>query len=195
LTANTLTTVQLGMIQQMIGLESQFKGEQIAGPPQPINPYGYIPEAGDAILLARLIYAEADSTTKQAMTDVGWSIVNRIGNSGEGFYSGSSSLSAVVYHSGGFQAVDDNKINWIEGGDPTSLTGANAVSYLQAQNVANGILNGAISDPTGGATFFYNGTPTAKNDLSFFYFGEKSGRLVQIGPPIDGMTFDRLAGQ
>jgi len=43
---------------------------------------------------------------------------------------------------------------WNDAANPASLTGPNATAYAEALTAANGILDGQISDPTGGAVFF-----------------------------------------
>lgn len=61
---------------------------------------------------------------------------------------------------------------WQDSANPNSLTDGNATSWTNALAVAEGILNGSILDPTGGATYFfassdYDGSPESA-PLGFF---------------------------
>lgn len=138
-----------------------------------LNGYGYLPEPGDADLLARAIMSEGAGTPDD-MTAIGWSIVNRIGGPGNF----GDSLDAVLLQHNGFAFLP-------EGGGPANgttlwqdsatgnFTGGNAVSWQTAQTVAQGILYGGTPDPTDGATFYfasqsYDGTPqTAPGGFQF----------------------------
>ncbi len=121
--------------------------------------------------LARLVFAEA-ANSPDAYAGVGWSVVNRVG--AQGF---ADSLQGVIYQLDGNGNYQYNAIGgklWNAAGDPGSLTGANATAYRSAYATAFGIEVGRVSDPTGGAKFFYSGaTPTG-----FFSRAISSGRLV-----------------
>ena len=106
---------------------------------------------------------------------IGWSVVNRVG--APGF---PKTLAGVVFEHNQYASVGGPLWNAAE--DPSQLTGLNAISYAQALSVANGILNGSIADPTGGATFFYSGSAPPSG---FFQNGISSGTLVPtytVGP-------------
>jgi hypothetical protein len=65
--------------------------------------------------------------------------------------------------------------------------GANADAYRRSLAIANGILDGKISDPTRGATFFYNGTTPS----GFFTDAINDGRLDREGRTLEPFTFHR----
>jgi hypothetical protein len=48
---------------------------------------------------------------------------------------------------------------WNKAADPSKLAGRNAEAYARALEVAQGIMNNTIADPTGGAIFFQSGEP------------------------------------
>jgi len=147
-----------------------------------VNGKGYTPKAGDAMLLARIIYAESLSNPED-FEAIGWTTVNRVGERQHG-----STLDAVINRRKAFQPLEvgggpeGGSALWQETADPDKLTGAKLKEWKHALAVAEGILNGKIADPTGGATFFMassvyeRGKPgTTKG---FFEKRLKSGRLV-----------------
>jgi hypothetical protein len=71
---------------------------------------------------------------------------------------------------------------WKESADPEKLTGAKLKGWRRAMAVADGILKGKITDPTGGATFFIASTTYQRGKPltteGFFRRSLKSGRLV-----------------
>ncbi|HEY5410410.1 MAG TPA: cell wall hydrolase [Caulobacteraceae bacterium] len=127
-------------------------------PPLPtpvIGSNGYEPARGDENTLARMIYAEGLSTPDD-FPAIGWSIVNRIGNPQyrptlDGVLNQRKQY-AIVEAGGG---PPGGSQQWRETADPSKLTGVRAVRWGQAQQAAQGILSGAISDPTLGAQHFF----------------------------------------
>ena len=115
-----------------------------------LNGAGYVPEEADTNLLARLLYAEG-SGTPQDMRALGWAIVNRVGKPEFG-----KTLGDVASHKNAFQSVRDNSGQWRQSAAPEALTGPAAASWRHAQDTASGILSGAISDPTDGASYFFS---------------------------------------
>jgi len=139
-----------------------------------LNGWGYTDPPGDNTLLARVMFAEA-AGYPNAYPPVGWSIVNRVG--APGF---PKTLSGVIYQQDSNGNYEFNGVGsplWNEAGDPSDLTGPNAASYAQALTVANGILDGTIPDPTGGAEYFYSSQSGAPPG-GFFANDLASGRLV-----------------
>jgi len=117
-------------------------------------------------LLARLLYAEGESTPAD-MPAFAWATVNRVDATGFG-----DTLSDVVYQSNQYQSVPgggglpDGSAQWQASANPDSLTGDDAAAWQSAMSAAQGVLNGTIPDPTGGAQFFfasstYDGTPAS----------------------------------
>lgn len=133
-----------------------------AGRQQPGNPK-------DLDYLTRMIFAEAagQHNIPELYESLGWAAVNRIGKPGF-----ANSLIDVIGDPVQFNSY--NGALWNRAGNPDKLTGANAVAYAKAHDVAQGILSGQIKDPTGGAQFFYSGPPTSK----FFSSMLLSGRFV-----------------
>jgi len=133
---------------------------------QTIGPNGYVPADDDVNLLARLLYAEGESTPAD-MPAFAWATVNRVDATGFG-----DTLSDVVYQSNQYQSVPgggglpDGSAQWQASANPDSLTGDDAAAWQSAMSAAQGVLNGTIPDPTGGAQFFfasstYDGTPAS----------------------------------
>ena len=115
-----------------------------------IGSNGYVPQAGDVTLLARLMFAEAANTPSE-YADIGWTVVDRIGVPGFAL-----TLAGIVNQPGQFSSVGGSL--WNAAAVPQNLTGPNASSYQSALNVANSILSGNTPNPTNGATFFYSGS-------------------------------------
>lgn len=119
-----------------------------------VNGKGYMPKAGDAMLLARIIYAETLSNPED-FAAIAATTVNRVGERQFG-----STLDAVVHQRNAFQSLEvgggpkGGSALWQESANPEKLTGAKLERWKQAMAVAEGVLNGNIADPTGGATFF-----------------------------------------
>jgi HK97 family phage portal protein len=147
-----------------------------------MNGKGYTPKAGDATLLARVIYAESLSNPED-FEAIGWATVNRVGERQHG-----STLDGVVNKRNAFQPLEvgggpkGGSLLWQETADPEKLTGAKLKGWKHAMAVAEGILKGKIADPTGGATFFISssiyerGKPHTTD--GFFERSLKIGRLV-----------------
>jgi len=118
----------------------------------------------DQMLLARIIYAETSNIPEDAAA-IGWAIRNRVGRRGYG-----ATLKDVLRKDNAFQPLEEGggpaggSKQWRGGMDPSKLTGANAKSWAVAQQVAAGIIDGSIPDPTGGATLFFS---SAKFDGSW----------------------------
>jgi len=139
----------------------------------------------DVRLLGRLIFAEgADHWDKPgAMEGIGWTVRNRMG--APGF---PKTLDGVVFQPRQFQGVGNRQ--WNNAADPSALTGTDALAYQHAQDVARGILNGDISDKTGGATYFFT-SPDGAPPNDFFTKKLESGRLERSGNSIGKFTFVR----
>ena len=115
------------------------------------------PSEDDVRLLARTIYAEAAGQYKVpgAMEGVGSALRNRIG--ARGF---PKTLSDVVLQPGQdgrpqFRGV--NSTLWNEAADPSKMNPVARRAYDRAVEVARGVLDGSISDPTHGAKYFSSG--------------------------------------
>jgi hypothetical protein len=134
-------------------------GDLLADGQQPTAPTISVAQRAEATeenvgLLARLIFAEAGDhwNVPGAMEGVGWTARNRVG--APGFR---KTLPDVILKPGGFDGPKNSQ--WQKAGDPSKLTGKDAVAYQRALEVARGVLSGDIPDPTGGATFFYSRKP------------------------------------
>lgn len=115
----------------------------------------------DEVLLARLIFGEARNCTANERAAIGYTVVNRM-NDGKK-YNGEGSVRDValkanrdkktkklVHLYSCFADSDPNKEKMI---DPERY---DPESFYECLNVAQGVLNGSISDPTQGATLYYN---------------------------------------
>ena len=136
------------LIEHQSGSAGQLSG---------LNGAGYTPQSGDAVLLARVMFAEdaqAYSSDPSSLVDLGWAIVNRVGLAGF-----ESTLSGVVYQPGQFDSAtyDGGNALWNAAANPSTLSGANLQAYNTALGYANQIISGQLSDPTDGATYFYSG--------------------------------------
>ena len=101
-------------------------------------------------------YGETSDIPQDAAA-IGWTMVNRVGDREFG-----ATLTDVLRQRNGFQIVPEGggpaggTAQWRATEDPSKLTGANTASWAIAQQVAAGIIDGSIPDPTGGATFFFS---------------------------------------
>ena len=116
-----------------------------------LNGHGYEPKPGDAVLLARLMFAET-SNSQDDYAAIGWAIINRVGQKGLGY-----TLKDVIYKKGEYKGVGNRQ--WQKAGLPSSLEPDDAASYAKAPKIAADILGNRVSDPTGGAIFFFVGKP------------------------------------
>ncbi len=149
------------------------KGDGIQ--PLGLSKSGYTPQDGDRELLARIIFSEGAAVSNDYPA-LAWAIVNRVG--ARGF---PSTLQGVINQtdSKGRPELGINTPLWVDSGNPDSLAGLSALSYQKALSVADGVLDGTISDPTRGARYFYSGDPPSKG---FFPNAISSGRLVPAPP-------------
>lgn len=148
-----------------------------------LNGFGYVPRAGDANTLARMIFAEG-SNTSEDYEAIGWSIVNRIGQPGF-----RPTLDEVIHQPRQFASQPEGgsrdpggSNQWKLSAHPEAMDPRSAASWKQAVTVANGILDGKAPDPTDGATYFfssnvYDGRPETAQK-GFFANSLKKGSLV-----------------
>jgi len=97
-------------------------------------------------LLALCIWRESDNQTYDAMTGVGYVIDNRVKDSGWW----GDSIQAVVLHPWQFSSFNHNDPDsrrWPQDEEP---------KWLDACKIADDILSGASTDPTYGATSYYD---------------------------------------
>ncbi|RMH43337.1 MAG: hypothetical protein D6694_07130, partial [Gammaproteobacteria bacterium] len=148
----------------------------------------------ERLLLARTIFAEAaqDFDVPGAFEGIGFVIINRLESR-----LFPNSIHAVINMENAFEAVTGRFVNPETGemhvgndlfrmsANPASLTGRNRLAFMRAVSVADAILSGSISDPTGGATFFF---PIGRPIPSFFRDRLASGRLT-LGPRIGHTQF------
>ena len=105
-------------------------------------------------LLGRLIFAEAANHYNKpgAYRAMAHTVLNRVGQPGF-----RNTLQDVILQPNQFNSVGGEL--WNRAGNPTALTGANALAYAAALYTANEILGGSeyeTGDPTGGATYYYS---------------------------------------
>jgi hypothetical protein len=124
-----------------------------------LNDYGYIPQNGDAQLLARAIYSES-GVTPEDMLAIGWSIVNRVGfRNGSRRPSFGATLTDVVHQrlANGLHAYsflnDGGSSAWHRSANPSSIP--DPAVWARAFATANAILSRRVSDPSGGAQYFF----------------------------------------
>lgn len=102
---------------------------------------------GDDLLLALAIWREARGEPLQGREAVGSVIRNRVN------FNKSSYYREVVkpWQFSSITAKGDPQLNlWPQPNDPVNWS-----SWQEAQQVAQGIMNGTIADPTGGAMYYY----------------------------------------
>ena len=157
-----------------------------------INGYGYVPPPGDRNLLQRFLYAELSTSNNwQDMPAAAWTAINRVRPNGHWppyrtRDTIGTSLIDVLNKRGrngtpqyswlpsGGVGAPGGSIRWQESAHPERLTGNARQAWLWAGYVADRVLGGAMGDPTGGATHFYNrsaGTP----DTIRGFFREATG--------------------
>lgn len=152
------------------------KGEGIQPFVTGMNGKGYSPQEGDNDLLARIIFSEGAGNPADYPA-LAWSVVNRVG--ARRFPDSLSGVLQQTDKNGNYQLGYDTPL-WRASANPSSLTGGNALSYQKASDIAAGVLNGSIPDPTGGALYFHSGDlPGA----GFFPKGLASGRLAKSLSP------------
>lgn len=112
--------------------------------------------ADDRLTLARMMFAESAGTPEDYEA-IGSVIKNRIGQREFG-----PTLQDVLRQRNGFQIVEEgggpkgNSPLWNLSANPDKLSGTNLESWNRALAIANGIADGTIADPTGGATLFFS---------------------------------------
>jgi len=140
----------------------------------------------DQMILARLIFGEAKNQTKEAMTGVGWTVKNRL--KAKRKYFGFSYNEIILKNDGiywQFSPLDpDEKDNFPLLINPLQTDNALTINaWHNAYNIALDIINGNISDPTNGATFFHS------SDLSQEFFTTQSVPGAIFKTQIDKFLF------
>ena len=107
-------------------------------------------EDSDEILLARMIFGEARSCSYMERLAVGFSAVNRV-NDGKKW--NGETLSEVLLKPWQYSCFNDGDPNRVKLMDPKSY---DTNSFYECLNVAGDILSGKITDPTNGATHYFN---------------------------------------
>ncbi len=106
------------------------------------------------IILARLIFGEARNQSRDAKAGVAWTVKNRLHarRSDWGF-----SYHEVIRKPKQYAAMDPHDDNFLKLTDPlnTGETGADE-SWYECYQIARGVIEGAIEDPTEGAVFFHS---------------------------------------
>jgi spore germination cell wall hydrolase CwlJ-like protein len=125
-----------------------------------LNGWGYVPQTGDAQLLARLIYSESGITPGD-MPAIGWAAVNRIGYRRGAAPAFGSTLSQVVFQParhGRYQYSflnDGGTREWHDSENPSNIPAAGRAKWARAVAVANAILARRVPEPSGGAHYFF----------------------------------------
>lgn len=106
------------------------------------------------VLLARLIFGEARNQPREAKAGVAWTVKNRL--RAQRAYWGFS-FHEVIQKSGQYAAMDPRDDNFSKLIDPfnTNEPGADEAWY-ECYQVAQGVIEGTIEDPTEGAVFFHS---------------------------------------
>lgn len=97
------------------------------------------------MLLAKALYGEARGEDRDTKIAIAWTVKNRFHNGGWG-----SSLAQVILKRKQFSCFNPGDKNY----DNVKNPSGNA--WTEAQDVAGGVLDGTIPDPTGGALFYHN---------------------------------------
>ena len=138
----------------------------------------------DEIILSRAIFGEGRSLTELGRRAIGWVIRNRIGYKQWG-----TTYHEVILHPRHFSAFNKNDSNRIfveePGHDPSQLG-----AWKECYEIAAGIIQGSIADPTKGANHYYSAyikppfwmkgaIQTLKVDNTFFYRApQKAKRMI-----------------
>jgi hypothetical protein len=169
----------LGQTLEMVG-----RWRQQARAATGINGRGYVPSAGDELLLARAIFAETGSIPGDADA-LGWAIVNRIGNREYG-----RTLSDVLHQPTQYEFLvevgsrDPNgSRQWQLSANPERMDPQSRAAWERALRSARSILSGETADPTGGATHYFAHPRYRPEDprtipYSFFRQRVREGRFV-----------------
>jgi hypothetical protein len=156
-------------------------------PPPNVNGYGYVPAPNDVNLLARALYAEFSTVNNWRDMQAGaWTIVNRIRPSGRWpRYRTADTIGTSLFDvlnkrtrdgtpqysfvpPGGIGAAGGSE-RWQESAHPQTLTGSAQQAWMLAVDTARRVLAGEASDPTGGATHFYNRSVGTPNTVRGFF--------------------------
>ncbi|MEE9128638.1 MAG: DUF4157 domain-containing protein [Phycisphaerales bacterium] len=143
------------------------------------NVYGYLPTsnvrlasrvvpATDVDILARMIFGEQASEGRAAMVVAAWIVRNRYDAGWGGSYD-------VLLTDREFHALRTNRTR-----DMTTLTGPNARSWTTAQQVAQGVVDGTIADPTAGRGFYFGNGSTVQQRMAFCQRNNARYRTAQV---------------
>lgn len=132
--------------------------------------------------LARLVYSEAGGTSPNVKTKVGWTVRNRVNERGY-----PDTYTGVIHEKKNgtkqYDAVGGKRWNKID--DLGNLPSDEYRDYRQSYDVAKGVYEGTI--PKHDGEFFISKDP--KKVKGFFKDAVEDGRIRQIGPTVEGMTF------
>jgi hypothetical protein len=129
--------------------------------------YGYLPVAntriaartvpgGEIDLLARMIWGEQSSQGRDAMVVAAWTVKNRYDAGWGAAYD--AILTDREYHA--LRPSINARTR-----DMTTLTGPNQQAWTTAQQVARGVIEGTIADPTIGRGFYFGNGDTVRRRM------------------------------
>jgi hypothetical protein len=130
------------------------------------NVYGYLPTPNirlasrnvpttDVNILARMIFGEQRNQGRAAMVVAAWIVRNRYDAGWGGSYA--DLLTDQEFHA----------LRTTRSQNMTRLTGADARLWTTAQQVAQGVIDGTIADPTGGRGFYFGNGSTVQQRMDF----------------------------
>ena len=130
------------------------------------NVYGYLPTPNvrlasrnvpttDVDILTRMIFGEQRSQGRDAMVVAAWIVRNR-------YVAGWGGSYAALLTDHEFHALSTTRTQ-----DMTRLTGVDAQLWTTAQQVAQGVVDGTIADPTGGRGFYFGNGNTVQQRMDF----------------------------
>lgn len=139
----SLQNVAQGILDEMQQLGLVFSGQVYCYLPAANVRSTLTPTSGpDVNLIARMIWGEQRNQGNNAMAAAAWIACNR-------FDSGWGSYSQIITQ-GQFHGLASTRA-------VTGLTGANQAAWVNAQRIAQEVVDGTIADPTGGVCYFGNG--------------------------------------
>ena len=104
------------------------------------SPNGYVPQPGDALLLARMLFSESASDPRVYL-GLAWAAVNRIGHPA---YGGDTTLAGVIHRPNQFQGVGlGHGTLWAKSATPDTLAPQDHLAWVAALQAAEDVLEGA----------------------------------------------------
>lgn len=112
----------------------------------------------ETMILARLIFGEARSQSKETMTAIGWVVKNRVEAKksyfGDGYHDVITKNDTVHWQFSPMNPEEEDNFPLLT--DPLGNAETNKKAWSRAYEIAKNVINNKVQDPTDGATFFHS---------------------------------------